>query len=233
VDNKLDSYKSIFTQVGERLEEVQKRYIVSVIENLKRDHGLKLSLSSKELFAQLTFALLNKAFMPTAKTFRHRMSIFSKLLREGRWSTPKGFYKYSDLGQSIAEKQALNQARYETEKREVCGDARLNIEKTKAFTTQTLMDVKKKTVCEKSALTQKHNALIHELSQVKGELRALSKLAQYQASLKPQHEKIKAREEQLLADIAVVKTKILTDKQIKASGNDDNDPAIYEQWGSA
>jgi uncharacterized protein involved in exopolysaccharide biosynthesis len=64
-----------------------------------------------------------------------------------------------------------------------------------------------KTVCEKSALTQKHNALIHELSQVKGELKALTKLTQYQASLKPQQEKIKAREEQLLADIAVVKTK--------------------------
>jgi DNA-binding PadR family transcriptional regulator len=233
VDNKLDSYKCIFNQVGERLEEVQKKYIATVIENLKRDHGLKLSLSNKELFAELTFALLNKAFMPTAKTFKHRMSILSKLLREGRWSTPKGFYKYSDLGQSIAEKKAINKARYEAEKKEACGDARYKSETANSFNKQVGWGDKLKKVCETPSLKKKHMGLVHKLSAVTGELKQLSKLANYQAILKPQQEKLQAQKNALLADIEVVKSMLLSAKKVKLAENTDGDIAIYEQWGSA
>jgi hypothetical protein len=171
--------------------------------------------------------------MPTAKTFKHRMSILSKLLREGRWSTPKGFYKYSDLGQSIAEKKAINKARYEAEKKEACGDARYKSETANSFNKQVGWGDKLKKVCETPSLKKKHMGLVHKLSAVTGELKQLSKLANYQAILKPQQEKLQAQKNALLADIEVVKSMLLSAKKVKLAENTDGDIAIYEQWGSA
>jgi RecG-like helicase len=226
----LDSYKNIFKQVGVRLEEVQKRYIVGVINNLKRDHDLQLSLSNKELFAQLTFAVLNKTFIPTAKTFKHRMSVFSKLLREGRWSTPRGFYKYSDLGQSISDKKKLEKSRYESEKVKECGFNRYIPETLKPIT-KSNQGTSSQTVLVQSLVPDStERTLILELSSVQGEINQLSKMLKYQEGIRPQLNKAEAQKEKLLENLKAVKASKQSGNHAIAPEPLDEDLAIYEQW---
>jgi DNA-binding PadR family transcriptional regulator len=230
LDKGLDSYKNIFKQVGVRLEEVQKRYIVGVINNLKRDHDLQLSLSNKELFAQLTFAVLNKTFIPTAKTFKHRMSVFSKLLREGRWSTPRGFYKYSDLGQSISDKKKLEKSRYESEKVKECGFNRYIPETLKPIT-KSNQGTSSQTVLVQSLVPDSTERTLNlELSSVQGEINQLSKMLKYQEGIRPQLNKAEAQKEKLLENLKAVKASKQSGNHAIAPEPLDEDLAIYEQW---
>jgi hypothetical protein len=64
-------------------------------------HKVVFSGKKSELFAQIVFSVLNKAFLPTAETFSHRVNIIAKLIRDKQWTTPKGFYKHFDIGIAI------------------------------------------------------------------------------------------------------------------------------------
>ena len=230
VDKGLDNYKSIFKQVGERLEEAQKRYIVSVINNLKRDHDLQLSLSNKELFAELTFAVLNKTFIPTAKTFKHRISVFSKLLREGRWSTPRGFYKYSDLGQSIADKKELEKSRYESEKVKECGISRYIPESIRPMSKRNQSSSSETEQVQSLDPDDMQKVLNLELSSVQGEIKQLLKMLKYEEGIRPQLTKAESKRDKLIENLKAVKENKKSSIHAIAPEPFDEDLAIYEQW---
>lgn len=83
--------------IGERLNIREKNYIKGMMHNLQKYHGLNFS-SPEQLFAEITFSLLNKEQLQGINNFNHRIQIIAKLLREKRWCTPKGFYNHSEFG---------------------------------------------------------------------------------------------------------------------------------------
>ena len=110
--------------------------------------------------------------MPTAKTLKHRLNIIAKLLRENIWKTPKGFYKYSDLGQLVKAKQESSNEEYKAMKLKECGtryqpEPRLVAKKTKDLVSgnakkhEELREKKK----ELSKLSSK---ILSEQSEIKG-----------------------------------------------------------------
>lgn len=83
--------------IGERLSLREKNYIKGMIYNLQTQHNLSFS-SPEQLFAEITFSLLNEEQLLGISNFNHRVQIIAKLVREKRWRTPKGFYNHSEFG---------------------------------------------------------------------------------------------------------------------------------------
>mgnify|MGYP005994118555 CR=1 FL=1 len=96
---------AIEKQIGERLPETTKNYIKGTMKNLKKQHQIAFS-NPEQVFSEVVFSLLNvdKQF-PGISDMHHRMNLIAKLMREKRWCTPKGFYKYWDIGQLYQQKQ--------------------------------------------------------------------------------------------------------------------------------
>ena len=85
-------------QIGKQLAEREKNYIKGMMSNLQQQHHISIS-SPEQLFAEIVFSVLNDEQLTGISEFRHRIQIIAKLLREKRWKTPKGFYKYADYSQ--------------------------------------------------------------------------------------------------------------------------------------
>lgn len=84
-------------QIGERLSTREKNYIKSMMNNLQKNHGVVIS-APEELFAEIVFSVLNEHQLSGIGGLNHKIQIIAKLLRENRWSTPKGFYNHCDFG---------------------------------------------------------------------------------------------------------------------------------------
>ena len=97
VNNSKYPQYAIEKQIGERLNLREKNYIKGIMLNLQTFHGVNLS-APEQIFAEIVFSVLNTEQMAGISNFNHRMQIIAKLLRENRWSTPKGFYNHSDYG---------------------------------------------------------------------------------------------------------------------------------------
>lgn len=85
------------------------QYIRGIIKNLTVQHGLKIS-APDQLYAEIEYSVLNKTHQFVGiEDDTHRLNLIAKLLRNNRWKTPKGFFKYSATGkllqQSIIKKE--------------------------------------------------------------------------------------------------------------------------------
>ncbi len=73
------------------------------LENLYRKYRKSLSISQRQFVAEIEYSVNNPNFFKNTKSLRHKINIISKLIREKLWKTPKGFYKYNDVGQELKE----------------------------------------------------------------------------------------------------------------------------------
>lgn len=115
-DNSFQSYKRIFNEVGERLSTRQKKYIAGCINKIYNNREINISKPRVELFSEFVYEILNSSFMPTAKTLQHRLNICVSLIKNNRWTTPRGFYKYSNLGEGIKASKEAKEAEYHVHK---------------------------------------------------------------------------------------------------------------------
>jgi hypothetical protein len=116
-----DSYTTplaIEKQIGERLELQLKNYIKGTLRNLQEQHGLHFS-NPDRIFAEVVFSVLNpKDQLAGIQNNHHRVNIIAKLMREKRWTTPKGFYNHWDVGTLFKKRQKTKEINYESEKQQ-------------------------------------------------------------------------------------------------------------------
>lgn len=106
----------LYSEIKEEISDEIKKLVSGTFFNLTFHHKKQFS-SPKQLVAEYLFALLNSAFyLPNVPCFKHRNNIFSKMVRENRWRTPKGFYKHFYLGQNFKDQQDLREERWQMQK---------------------------------------------------------------------------------------------------------------------
>ena len=106
----------LYSEIKEEIPDEVKKLVLGTFFNLTFEHKKQLS-SPKQLTAEYLFALLNSEFyLPEVTCFKHRNNILSKMIRENRWRTPKGFYKHFYLGQVFKDQQELREERWQKQK---------------------------------------------------------------------------------------------------------------------
>ena len=94
--------KTIFPiekEIGERISEEIKDQIKGMLYNVLKQQGQELK-HNERLFTEVLFALINPAQFKSITCMNHRLNIAASLIRKKQWRTPKGFYKYWDIGQA-------------------------------------------------------------------------------------------------------------------------------------
>lgn len=105
-----------YSDIKEEIPDEVKHLVSGTFFNLTFQHKKQFS-SPKQLAAEYLFALLNCEFyLPHITCFKHRNNILSKMIRENRWRTPKGFYKHFYLGQNFKDQQKLREERWQQQK---------------------------------------------------------------------------------------------------------------------
>ena len=106
----------LYSEIKEEIPEEVKKLVLGTFFNLTFQHQKQFS-SPKQLAAEYLFSLLNSEFyLPHVTCFKHRNNILSKMIRDNRWYTPKGFYKHFYLGQEFKDQQQLREERWNEEK---------------------------------------------------------------------------------------------------------------------
>ena len=106
----------LYSEIKEEIPDEVKKLVLGTFFNLTFEHKKQLS-SPKQLAAEYLFALLNSEFyLPDVVCFKHRNNILSKMIRENRWRTPKGFYKHFYLGQDFKDQQELREEKWQKQK---------------------------------------------------------------------------------------------------------------------
>lgn len=102
--------------IKEEIPDEVKKLVLGTFFNLTFEHKKQLS-SPKQLAAEYLFVLINnKFYLPNVTCFKHRNNILSKIIREHRWRTPKGFYKHFYLGQGFKDQQQLREDQWQQQK---------------------------------------------------------------------------------------------------------------------
>lgn len=102
--------------IKEEIPDEVKKLVLGTFFNLTFEHKKRLS-SPKQLAAEYLFVLINNEFyLPNVTCFKHRNNILSKMIRENRWRTPKGFYKHFYLGQDFKDQQQLREDQWQQQK---------------------------------------------------------------------------------------------------------------------
>jgi len=102
--------------LGETITDRLKSYILGVVKNLQEQHNVKISKPDK-LFAEVVFSATNKeSHFPKIKDMQHRINVIAKMIREGQWRTPKGFYNHSEAGQQYREREEVQRRKYQADK---------------------------------------------------------------------------------------------------------------------
>ncbi len=70
-----------------------------MLYNVLKQQGQELK-HNERLFTEVLFALINPAQFKSITCMNHRLNIAASLIRKKQWRTPKGFYKYWDIGQA-------------------------------------------------------------------------------------------------------------------------------------
>lgn len=96
---KITPLSAVEEKISKELTETQRRYLLSTINNIQ-SQGKKIS-NPKSLFAEAEFAILTPSQLKGVTSFKHRVNIISKIIRQNKWTTPKGFSKYSVSGKKI------------------------------------------------------------------------------------------------------------------------------------
>lgn len=76
--------------------------IKGMMRNLQKQHNIQLS-SPEQVFAEIVFTLTNNTQLKGIEGFQHRLNIVSKILREKRWKTPKGFFNHAFYAKAFKE----------------------------------------------------------------------------------------------------------------------------------
>ena len=97
-------------------------YLGRTLDNLLSQH--KLRFNRGELLAQCVFALANESQFKDIDSFRHKVNILAKLIREGQWCVPKGFYQHSSEGQALYQAQLQKEAARQAEKQQEIDSSR-------------------------------------------------------------------------------------------------------------
>lgn len=149
-----DSVQQFLSQeVKEEVPDSIKQLVAGTFFNLIFEHRKQLS-SPQQLAAEYLFALLNVDFyLPKVSCFKHRNNIFSKMIRDNSWRTPKGFYKHFYLGQSFKDKEELREKRWQREK-----------EKEISQETYAFADINDERIQRLEAQMTEKSALINELT---------------------------------------------------------------------
>lgn len=97
-------------------------YLGRTLDNLVSQHNLRFNRG--ELLAQCVFALTNESQFKDIDSFRHRVNILAKLIREGQWRVPKGFYQHSSEGQALYQTQLRKEEARQAEKQQEMDSSR-------------------------------------------------------------------------------------------------------------
>lgn len=85
--------------ISGKLDTRQRRYLKAMFTRLK-EQGVSISHPGR-VFDECIFAIENSEQMVGVKSFKHQVNIISKLIRRGRWLTPKGFHNHSQRGSEL------------------------------------------------------------------------------------------------------------------------------------
>lgn len=110
--------ESIFSKIGERLEDVHKTQIWAAICNLQKQHKKQIS-NIAEFTAWVSFSLIHaKHQLKSRKSFTHQLNTLMKIARtpEGL-KKPKGFDNHWDIGKELKAQATLKQKAHEKNKR--------------------------------------------------------------------------------------------------------------------
>ncbi len=88
--------------IGENLTKRQIAIINGAINNIMKD-GVVIS-NPKQLKAEVAYKINQKHPDAGGDNLQHQINTAMKLIRAGKWTTPHGFYKYSDVGRKAAQK---------------------------------------------------------------------------------------------------------------------------------
>jgi hypothetical protein len=167
-------------------------YLGRTLDNLVSQH--KLRFNRGELLAQCVFALTNESQFKGIDSFRHKVNILSKLIREGQWCVPKGFYQHSSEGQALYQTQLQKEEARKAEKQQEIDSSRVVMGK---LMSRLNLSVKGRP----SVLTQKAIVLAKQLKCLNAKIRqlAIKRRIDEQHILSSLAEKLVSRIKDLLA----------------------------------
>lgn len=91
------------------------KFLKSAMSQLK--HSLNVSQSQfNELYEQVKFTIKHLLQNKKVQSFRHAVYRCLKIIRDGNWKVPFGFYKYADYGKKLAEIRRLKAHDWEIQK---------------------------------------------------------------------------------------------------------------------
>lgn len=95
----------------------QEKYLKTALENTIRRSNLRIS-NPHEIFEELKFSVTNTEQHKNISSFPHAVSRCMKIITQNNWKTPKGFYKHSNVGAAIKEKNTRRETLWEKKKYE-------------------------------------------------------------------------------------------------------------------
>ncbi len=109
-----DLYQKNAYRIEEKLTKRQIAIINGAINNTMKD-GVIIS-NPKQLKAEVTYKISQKHPDAGGDNLQHQINSALKLIRTGQWTTPHGFYKYSDVGRKVAQKRVEVDRKQQTDK---------------------------------------------------------------------------------------------------------------------
>ena len=95
----------------------QESYLMSALNRTCQRHHLTPS-NPKHLLDEIRFFIRHPIQRSGITTFTHAVNRAMTLLRDRNWRTPKGFAKFSDVGQGISQERMHREADWQTRKQE-------------------------------------------------------------------------------------------------------------------
>lgn len=111
-----------FSKIGTELSIRQLKYLEAALNRTLERRKVIVS-NPKELWHQLKFSIINPDQRLKTTSFQHTVSRFMKILSDGNWKTPIGFYKHSEVGQQIKSEQEDRLQAWNQQKEEECKNA--------------------------------------------------------------------------------------------------------------
>lgn len=95
----------------------QEKYLKTALENTIQRSKIKVS-NKFELLEEVKFSVSNAEQHKSVFSFPHAVSRCMKIVSQSNWRTPKGFYSYSKIGQTIKEKTTMRDKLWDQQKKE-------------------------------------------------------------------------------------------------------------------
>ncbi len=108
-----DPYQNAY-RIEEKLTKRQIAIINGAINNIMKD-GVVIS-NPKQLKAEVAYKINQKHPDAGGDNLQHQINAALCLIRAGKWTTPHGFYKYSNVGRKVVQKHVEAEKRVEASK---------------------------------------------------------------------------------------------------------------------